>query len=336
MAEVGRVCMYWEPEGEEGKLRCRLCPHHCLIAPGRTGRCTVREAREGRLIPLTYGRVSSVALDPIEKKPLYHFYPGRAILSVGSWGCNLACGFCQNWEISHHEVPTRNLPPEAAVRLAQQQPGNLGLAFTYNEPLIWYEYVLDTSRLLHEAGLKSVLVTNGEIETEPLEELLPSVDALNVDVKAYGEGFYRELCKGPAAVPRRTVELAAGRCHVEVTNLLVTNRNDSEEDVRALVGWLASVGKDIPLHFSRYHPDHQLDEPPTPLATLQRAAAIGREQLRFVYVGNAQVEGGSDTLCPACGHLVVARSGFDARAPGLDPQGRCKACGAELNILTGA
>ena len=328
--------MYWAPEGDEGQLRCRLCPHHCLIAEGRTGRCTVRGARGGKLFPLTYGRVSSVALDPIEKKPLYHFHPGSRILSVGSWGCNLACDFCQNWSLSHHEVPTQHLPPEAAVRLAQQQPGNIGLAFTYNEPLIWYEYVLDTSRLLHEAGLKSVLVTNGETETEPLAELLPFVDALNVDVKAYGDRFYRELCKGPAAVPRRTVEVAAARCHVEVTNLLVTNWNDSEADIRALVDWLATVRADIPLHFSRYHPDHKLDEPPTPLGTLQRALAIGREQLRFVYVGNARAEGGSDTLCPRCGRLVVERLGFEARTPGLDPHGRCRDCGAELNIVTEA
>lgn len=327
-----RQAEYWHTEGE--RIRCDLCPHHCLIAEGKRGVCRVRANRGGSLVPLTYGVVTAVNLDPIEKKPLYHFYPGSRILSVGSWGCNLSCDFCQNWEISGDEVPGRRLFPQEAVELAdrEQKRGNIGLSYTYNEPMIWFEYVLDTSKLIHERGLKNVLVTNGEIEEAPLEEMLPYIDAMNVDIKAMSDNFYRRLCHGPSDVPRRTVEKAFGRCLVEVTNLLIPGENDSPEQIQALVDWAASISDRLPVHFSRYHPAHKMTLPPTPVASLERAYAIAREKLKYVYIGNASVPGASDTRCPSCGAIVVARDWFSVLETHVQA-GRCRYCGNEVDIV---
>ncbi|MGQ9730849.1 MAG: AmmeMemoRadiSam system radical SAM enzyme [Candidatus Zipacnadales bacterium] len=328
----GREAEYWTPEGD--RLRCNLCPQRCLIAPGKAGRCGVRRNEGGTLIARTYGVVTSVNLDPIEKKPLYHFYPGSWIVSIGSWGCNLACLFCQNWQISTGEVPGHDLSPEAAVQLAERSraQGNIGLAYTYNEPMIWFEYVRDTCQAAHERGLKNVLVTNGEIELEPLRELLPHVDAMNVDIKAMSDDFYRKLCSGPALPPRRTVEEAVGRCHVEVTNLLIPGHNDAPEQVAALVDWLAGVSDRIPLHFSRYHPAHKLSVPPTPLESLARASEIADEKLKYVYVGNVQLADRSDTHCPACGATVIVRRGFSVTQTRLAGS-RCAQCGSEVDLV---
>jgi len=328
----GKVCRFWDPP-ENGRLLCRLCPHECRIGDGNTGICRVRQNRGGALYALTYSQVASIALDPIEKKPLYHFHPGSLILSLGTLGCNLACSFCQNWELSQDMAPTRTLTPQQAVELAQREPRNLGLAFTYNEPLIWYEYVYDTAHLARAAGLKNVLVTNGYVNEEPLRELLPLIDAMNVDVKSYGEEFYQTLCKGRAAPVRRTVEIAhAAGCLVELTNLVIPGHNDSEEDLRALVDWVASVDPAIPLHFSRYHPAYQLDAPPTPAATLETAYRIAREKLQYVYLGNITGSGGEDTHCPTCGRTVVVRRGFSAQVTGVG-DGKCAHCGGRINII---
>ncbi len=329
-----REALYWS--AEDDRIRCRLCPHNCLIAEGKRGICTVRENRAGRLVPLTYGRVSSLHLDPIEKKPLYHFHPGTMILSIGSWGCNLSCDFCQNWQISTGEVPTRELSPEETVRLASSGRGgdqSIGIAYTYNEPMIWYEYVLDTSKLAHEQGLKNVLVTNGEIEEAPLTELLPHVDAMNVDIKAMSSDFYRHLCSGKEGPPRRTVELAFGQCHVEVTNLLIPGENDAPEQLRALVDWLAGVSDRIPIHFSRYHPAHHRTTPATPMASLERAWEIAREKLKYVYVGNAHLPGATDTCCPECGAVVIGRGGFWGADLHLEDS-KCGQCGGEVDVVT--
>ncbi|MBM3472725.1 MAG: AmmeMemoRadiSam system radical SAM enzyme [Armatimonadetes bacterium] len=328
-----REAAYWSVEGE--RVRCALCPHHCLIAEGKQGLCGVRGNRGGRLRALTYGVVTAANLDPIEKKPLYHFHPGSAILSLGSWGCNLSCDFCQNWHISTGEVPGSHLSPQEAADLAvrEERRGNIGISYTYNEPLIWFEYVLDTSRLVRERGLKNVLVTNGEIEEGPLEELLPYIDAMNVDIKAMADDFYRRLCHGPGSVPRRTVERALGRCHVEVTNLLIPGENDSAEQVGALVDWVAGLSDRIPVHFSRYHPAHKMTKPPTPLASLEQAYRIASEKLKYVYVGNARLPNASDTRCPSCGAVVVERDGFSASPPRLS-DGRCGECGSEVDLVT--
>lgn len=327
MAAENKEARYWEALSE-GKVRCLLCPQLCRIASGESGFCRVRRNAQGRLIAGSYAQVTSICLDPIEKKPLFHFHPGSRILSVGALGCNLACRFCQNWEISQGEAPTRCLTPEQAVELAAHQPDNIGIAFTYNEPLIWFEYVMDTARLIRQAGMRSVLVTNGEINQPPLEELLGVVDAINVDVKG-GPEFYRRLCRGKLDPVRRTVELAhrAG-VWVEVTNLVIPGHNDSEEDIAGLVDWLVGVGREIPLHFSRYHPSYLMKEPATPLETLRRCREVAQKKLDYVYLGNMFGEG-EHTYCPNCKRLVIQRSGFEAKVVGLEGC-RCVACGTRL------
>lgn len=328
-----RPCLHWRAEGE--RIACGLCPHACRIADGNTGVCRVRRNVAGTLRSLNYGQVTSAALDPVEKKPLYHFYPGSLILSLGTWGCNLSCRFCQNWQISQGSPRAQHVSPQLAVEhaLELRSRGNIGIAYTYSEPIVWYEYVLDTARLARAAGLKNVLVTNGLIEEEPLRELLPLVDAMNVDIKSISDDFYRRLCgisSGRAA--RRTVELAWGHCAVEITNLLVTDANDAEDDVRALVDWAASVSPFLPLHFSRYRPEYRHTSPPTPVDRIQRAIQIAREKLHYVYAGNILLDGASDTLCPSCGAVAVARSGYDVHSR-LTGDGRCPGCGGDVHVL---
>jgi pyruvate formate lyase activating enzyme len=329
-----REAAYYETAGE--RVTCRLCPWHCGLMSGRTGRCGVRTNEAGRLLTANYAEITSVALDPIEKKPLYHFHPGASILSLGTFGCNLKCAFCQNWQISQERPRTQVLLPEDALALAQRYvpQGNIGLAYTYNEPFIWYEYVRDTAPLIKAAGLHNVLVTNGIVEAEPLAELLPFIDAMNVDVKSMSERFYLEHCAGQGLPARLTVERAWEHCLVEVTNLLIPGHNDSDEDLRALVDWLAGVSPEIPLHFSAYHPDYQFDAPATPAAALQRAYELAREKLKYVYVGNVDLPGTTDTRCGGCGAVVVKRRGMSGQAVGLTAEGRCAGCGADLNFRT--
>ncbi|SHJ13127.1 AmmeMemoRadiSam system radical SAM enzyme [Desulfofundulus thermosubterraneus] len=323
-------------KGDDGRTFCRLCPRLCNIRDGHTGFCRVRKNQQGILYTLNYGRVSSYALDPIEKKPLYHFYPGSDILSLGSVGCNLRCGFCQNWQIAHADPHTLYLSPAQAVAAAKEQIArgypNVGLAYTYNEPFMWYEYVYDTARLAREEGLKNVLVTNGYVNEEPLRQILPCIDAMNIDVKGFTDEYYRGTCAGHLEPVLRAVEIAHEHCHVELTTLLVPGLNDSEEEIRRLVDWVAGLDPDIPLHFSRYFPNYKFDLPPTPLETLQKAREIALEKLRYVYIGNAPELGGSDTLCPACGETLIRRTGYRVQVRGLAGN-RCRYCGREVKLV---
>jgi pyruvate formate lyase activating enzyme len=287
----------------------------------------------GVLRTLNYAQVSSVNLDPIEKKPIFHFHPGSSILSLGTIGCNLACTFCQNWAISQAAAPTRHMTPERAATVAKEHPENIGIAYTYNEPFVWYEFVLETAQLVKEAGLSNVLVTNGYVMERPLRELLPHIDAVNIDVKSMSERFYRDLCRGSSEPPRRTAEIAkeAG-CLVEITNLVIPNWNDSRDEIRSLVDWVVGLGADVPLHFSRYHPDHRLTEPSTPPETLVRARDMAAERLHHVYIGNLWLPGGEDTTCPGCGEVVVERRGFAVSRIAVT-DGRCQSCGGEIAII---
>jgi len=333
MGDTGlREAMYWE-KADGGRVHCLLCPHGCRIAESQLGLCRVRQNVEGSLRSLNYGRVSSVHWDPIEKKPLFHFHPGSLILSLGTIGCNLACSFCQNWTISQEQAGTQRMPPEQAVRLALSEAGNIGISYTYNEPFIWYEFVIEAAQLAKEAGLKNVLVTNGYVNEDPLRQMLPYVDAMNVDIKAMSDSFYRELCRARAEPPRRTVEIAkeAG-CLVEVTNLVIPDWNDSEEALTSFIDWAAGVDPEMPVHFSRYHPDYKLTEPPTPAETLLRARDLAREKLRYVYLGNLWGGNGEDTLCPGCGKVVVARRGFTVSRVSVR-NGQCEFCGDPVPIV---
>jgi pyruvate formate lyase activating enzyme len=316
---------------ENGSVQCLLCPHFCRIAPGQTGLCRVRRNAGGRLEAQSYGRAVSLAMDPIEKKPLYHFYPGSRILSTGPNGCNLACSFCQNWEISQQEVPTEVVEPRQLVELAVKEK-SVGIAFTYTEPLIWFEYLMDVCPLARQAGLKTVLVTNGTISPEPLKELLPHIDAMNIDLKSMDEGFYRKICRGDLKTVLQTIELSRPSCHIELTNLVIPGLNDSEKDMRALVDWVFQLDPLIPLHLSRYFPRYKMDIQSTPESTLKEYYKLAKAKLKYVYVGNVQIVGTEDTCCPGCGQVLIKRSGYRTSLEGL--KGRdCKKCGRRADII---
>ena len=279
---------------------CPVCPHACRIAEGKTGRCRARGTKDGKVIPLNYGIATSLALDPIEKKPLRRFYPGSVILSVGSWGCNLNCPFCQNWEISmsdgrefrQNRWGEKNfLAPEALADMAEElrARGNIGVAFTYNEPLIAYEYVLDTAELLRRKNLKTVLVTNGCVNGEIADAVLPLVDALNIDLKSFREETYRNTLGGDLETLKTFIAKAAERCHVELTSLIVPGMNDTEDEMRAMTRWIGTLpnGREIPLHITRFFPRYRMpDKKPTDRRTILRLVQIAREQLAYVYPGN--------------------------------------------------
>ena len=278
---------YFDAQGLQS-IRCQLCPRQCVLKPGETGACHSRMNRGGVGISLNYGRISALALDPIEKKPLARFFPGSRILSVGSFGCNLKCPYCQNHSIADAVPQTQAMNSAELVdrALALKSQGNIGIAFTYNEPAVWYEYVLETARLAHEVRLKNVLVTNGFINQEPLEQLLPVIDAMNIDLKGDTQ-FYREVCKGSLAAVEQTIRRASCACHVELTTLLVTGYNDNLEFVERTARWIASVSADIPLHLSRFFPRYRMTETePTDRAFVLNAVDTARKHLRHVYAGN--------------------------------------------------
>lgn len=273
-----------------GKVVCPVCPHHCALAEGETGRCRARAARNGAVVSLNYGRVASLCLDPVEKKPFARWMTGKFILSVGSFGCNLRCPFCQNDDISQAGAafPTTAVSPSELARLAGEliPRGNVGVAFTYNEPLIGYEYVRDTARLLKEAGLSAAVVTNGCIAPRLFGALLPLVDAFNIDLKGWRSSFY-DWVGGDLAAVKENIRAAAAAAHVEVTTLIVPGKNDDPADMEAEAAWLAEISPDLPLHISRYFPRFLTTEiPATPVAVIHRLADVARRHLRYVYAGN--------------------------------------------------
>lgn len=273
------------------KTVCGVCPHACALEEGQTGFCGARVCRGGTVAAENYGRLTSAALDPIEKKPLRRFYPGSLILSVGSYGCNLRCPFCQNCEISmadRESAETELVPPEVLARRAEELRfgGNIGIAFTYNEPLICPEYVRDCGGLNRKNGLKNVAVTNGYVSEKTLRQLLPLLDAMNIDLKGFSEEFYRKIGGGLEDV-KRTIALSAEACHVEVTTLIVPGQNDSAEEMERLSGWLSGISPEIPLHVTRFFPRYKMaDEEPTPVDEVYRLAAVARRNLAYVYEGN--------------------------------------------------
>jgi pyruvate formate lyase activating enzyme len=334
------VAEVWRREGD--RIRCELCPWRCLIAEGHTGVCGVRRNTGGTLEALTYGLVSSLAADPIEKKPVFHYRPGTIVLSLGSVGCSMRCGHCQNWQISRAgpddgSVRSARLTPEDVVASARAQDCP-GVAFTYNEPVIWAEFVRDCARLCHEAGLFTVMVTNGYITTEGLDFLGEHIDVWRVDVKGASEQAYRTLCKVPSPEP---VFAAAERArhhwgmHVEVVTNVVPTVNDTPEELRSIAAWIAgALGADTPWHVTRFFPYldfAHLD--PTPIATLREARRIGTaEGLHFVFLGNVAEEGTEDTVCPACGAHAIVRKGYTI-VERSTVGGACGACGRDLGIV---
>jgi len=327
-----KEALFWEKR-EDGKIQCLLCPVGCVIAEGKMGVCMGRKNEGGTLYATNYGRLVSIAIDPIEKKPLYHFHPGTQILSTGPNGCNMRCQQCQNWTISQEESPTEFVTPEDLVRIASNED-SVGIAYTYTEPLIWYEYVLDTAKIARENDLANVLVTNGYIHEEPLKKLLPHVDAMNIDLKSMEDDFYKKICKAKLPPVLRAIELShKNGIHIEITNLLMPTLNDSEEQIQKLVDFVADLSDRIPVHFSRYFPSYQMDLPPTPMESLQKAFLLAKRKLKYVFIGNAYIPNTSNTYCPQCNNLLVKRNGYHTAVVGIKDR-KCGNCGVSADVVT--
>ncbi|MEM2943496.1 MAG: AmmeMemoRadiSam system radical SAM enzyme [Methanomassiliicoccales archaeon] len=327
---------FWRTMG--GKIQCELCPHSCLIAPNKRGICGVRRNVDGKLVSLIYGRASSIHVDPIEKKPFFHFKPGDRVLSLGSVGCTFRCLHCQNFTISQAEVdkfPLEYINPQDVTTMCQNTEAK-GISWTYNEPIIWHEFACDASKIAKENGYYSLYVTNGYIQEEPLREISKYIDGMNIDIKGFTEEFYRKICKARLEPVLEATQIAVGLgMHVELTYLIIPNRNDTEEEIRRFVIWVRdSLGESIPVHFTRFHPDYMMtDVPSTPLKTLEMALKIGKEEgLRFVYVGNVPHHEGENTYCPKCGNLAIERVGFEVVHIDVK-EGKCRKCGESLNII---
>lgn len=328
----------WHVEGDS--IRCDLCPHACRIREGKVGICGVRQNVSGELIALTYARVSSAAVDPIEKKPVFHYRPGTLVFSTGSVGCTMKCGHCQNWQISRATTEDdilQELEPAQAVEIALSRRC-AGVAFTYNEPVIQAEYVRDTSLAAHEQGLYTVMVTNGYITQAGLDYLAGAIDVWRVDVKGMTDQAYRTLCRVPSVEPvLRQAERAKNvhGMHVEVVTNVVPGINDDEQQLTDLAHWIAQkLGVDTPWHITRFFPYLEFSHiAPTPLETLRRAREIGREAgLHYVYLGNVSEPGGEDTTCPGCGTVLVSRDGF-AVTSGREAAAACPQCGRPSDII---
>ena len=316
-----------EHKGNQDSYRscCLLCPQHCQLRHGQAGRCRARENRNGEIVSRTYGEVAAWNLDPIEKKPLFHFYPGAWIFSVGGFGCNLSCSFCQNYEISQQHQAGRKVTPDELAMLAMQERKSVGLCFTYSEPSVWFEMIRDTAPLVKARGEKVVLVSNGTISPRFLEELIPWLDAVNIDIKAFSEEFYQQYCGGRLAWVLDNVERLAGRVHLEVTTLIIPGANDDSQEITELARWLYELNVPLAWHLSAYHPAYRLALPSTDRQTLEHLWAIGKEWLPYVYLGN--VRGGDTTFCPQCGETVIKRQPVPVNS--LE-QGCCPKCGRDI------
>lgn len=315
-------------------LQCNLCPKGCVIEHGQSGECRIRVNIDERLVAVTYGHPCSVHIDPVEKKPMFHFLPGTGILSIATVGCNLHCKNCQNWEISQENpenVSAEELPPERVPALAKEY-GCQSVAYTYTEPLVYYEYTLDCSMRAREAGLRNVIVTAGYLNEEPLRKLYPHIDGAQIDIKSMSDAFYRDICDASLGPVLNACVLARETgVLVEITNLVIPTLNDSDEELRKLARWVAAhLGAETPLHFSRFFPQYRMKNlPPTPSETLVRARDIAREEgLCHVYIGNLSLPDSENTYCPACKQLLIERRGFSVLTNNIK-YGKCP-CGKEL------
>ena len=318
---------------EDGVVKCKLCPHYCLIGDNEHGLCNVRVNKEGNLYSEFFEKVTAVGLDPIEKKPLYHFYPGSTILSVGSLGCTMRCLFCQNYRLSHPTPQsyddTNLFTAKAIVKLACEQENNIGIAFTYNEPGTFYEYMISVAMLAKPAGLKTVMVTNGYINREPLDAIIPYIDAFNVDLKAFSESFYKSITNSRLAPVKKTISrIALSQKHMEITNLVIPGMNDNYAEFEEMVRWIASeTGDKTVLHISRYFPNFQMQIASTPINILLDLYGIAKEHLKYVYLGNVFDIERDTTYCDQCHNTLIVREPGRTVISGLDKLGNCLKCG---------
>ncbi len=321
--------MFWEVEID--KIRCHLCPHLCLIGEGQLGICQTRQNINNELIAINYGEITSIALDPMEKKPLYHFKPGKKILSVGTFGCNMKCSYCQNHHISQQRAFSDFKTPDELIKMINQVENNMGIAFTYNEPFMWYEYMYEVAKKVKEQNPNQVIVivTNGYINPEPLSKILPYVDAMNIDLKAFQESFYQKICKATLDPVLKTIEMAHTKCHVEVTSLMVTEENDSVEEIEKIAQFLGNLNKDIPLHLSRYFPNFKMHYPPTDINKMKKAKEVALKYLNYVYIGNVLYEDVS-TYCPICHHVIFNREDLNCT---VLKDNKCAKCGNVISMI---
>ena len=320
------------------RVQCNICQWHCRIGLEKNGVCRMYRNQDGTLYSMNYAQASSVAVDPIEKKPLFHFFPGSLAFSIGGWGCNFHCQDCQNWEISCVDLPQtgRQLQPEEAVKLAKEYNCQ-GIAWTYNEPTVWFEYTLDSAKLAKENNLYTVYVTNGYITPEALDTIGPYLDAWRVDIKGFSDSFYRQLAKinhwrGILDVAKRAKD--KWQMHIEVVTNILPTMNDDDQQLEGIARWIHDeLGELTPWHVTRFYPHHYLaDLPPTPVSTLEHAADIGKKAgLKFIYAGNVPGHGSESTACYSCGKTAVKRYGYQAEVTGL-ASSKCRFCGAELNF----
>ena len=329
-----RTTRYWHALAD-GRIQCDVCPRYCKLHEGQQGLCFVRANMDGRLVITTYGRSSGYCIDPIEKKPLNHFLPGTPVLSFGTAGCNLACKFCQNWDISKsREIDTLADAafPEKIARVAAELNCR-SVAFTYNDPIIFFEYAIDTAIACHERGIRTVAVSSGYMCPQPRADFYRHIDAVNIDLKAFTEDFYHRVCGGHLRAVLDTLVFLKQETDVwvETTTLLIPGKNDSREEIDAMTRWVvAELGTEVPMHFTAFHPDWKMrDVPATPAATLARARDIAMHNgVRYAYTGNIVDEIGSSTYCHRCGKCIIGRERYRLSAWNLDEQGRCRGCGS--------
>jgi pyruvate formate lyase activating enzyme len=321
------------------RVQCKLCPHNCIIASGKAGICKIRSNNDGILSSDMYGVLAATHFDPIEKKPLYHYYPGYEILSLGALGCNFHCSCCQNYEISQTGRAGFPRLQELTVReiskIAASHPGNLGIAYTYNEPLIWYEYMFDIAREIKKLNMQNVAVSNGYINVEPLEKILPYMDAFNIDLKAFNDKIYKEFAGGHLKHVLKNLEIIASKeKHLEITVLIVPGINDNMQEFEMMIEWMVNhLGRDVPLHLSRYFPRWKMKTGQTAISVLERFAEYAKNHLSYVYIGNIPNNEYQNTRCPNCGTMVIHREGYYTRFTALDKEGNCTNCGLKIAIV---
>jgi pyruvate formate lyase activating enzyme len=332
-----REALYYTQK-EDNKVHCQLCPHNCVIKNSQRGICNVRKNVDGTLYSENYGQVTALGFDPIEKKPLYHFHPGSYILSVGSFGCNMKCDFCQNWEISQATIEDidrrQNHNVEDIIRLAVNKEDNSGIAYTYNEPTIYYEFMLDASREAKKNGLNNVMVTNGFINTAPLDELLHYIDAFSVDLKGFTEEFYKKSTASRLEPVKKALkQISDAGNFLEITNLVIPTLNDDKSKYREMLQWIYNeLGPKTVLHISRYFPNYHSQIGPTSVKELHEFYQMAREYLPYVYLGNVASAETANTTCDHCGKLLVSRQGYHTDTRGIDEEGKCNNCGNKVFI----
>lgn len=311
----------------DGFIECKLCPHNCKIKNNSVGICKVRKNIDAKLYSLNFAQLSALGVDPIEKKPLYHFYPNSEVLSLGSWGCNMSCLYCQNWQISQQRPKLKEYQPQELIEIAKNKNIKF-IAYTYSEPIVFYEYMLETAKLAAQEGIKNIMVTNGFINQKPLEKLLEYLDAVNIDLKAFNNDFYKNTCGASLAEVKKTIKFAADKVHLELTTLIIRDLNDDLKELEAMFKWVAEINHKIPLHLSRYYPSYKLDKPATDLKLMKKAYKKAKKYLSHIYLGNTIIKGTADSYCSSCGEKLISRKQYTVENK-LN-KNKCNNCGADF------